>query len=83
MMLDFSPRKFADVWPTANPPRKEQMVLAKVTNGRKSGSGVSKTAKDLPKSGLYLQIRIKHNPIAFGVTQPNGGPNIFTSQNPL
>ncbi len=30
-----------------------------------------KTAKDLPNGGLHLHIRVKHNRVAFGVTQPN------------
>src|SRR5947209_3740549 len=72
MMLDLSPDNFSLMRPTPNAPGKEQMLLVKVANGRKSRPGVLKAAKDLANGGLYLDIRIKNNRIAFGVTQANG-----------
>src|SRR6266568_3132138 len=72
MMLDLSPHNFSLMRPAPNPPRKEQMLLVKVANGRKSRSGMLKAVKDLAYGGLHLQIGVKNNSVAFGVTQPNG-----------
>lgn len=48
------------------------MFLVKVTNGRKSRSGVLKAVKDLANGGLHLYIGVKNNGVAFGVTQSHG-----------
>src|SRR5436309_12773645 len=72
MMLDLSPHYFSLMWPTPDPPGKEELLLAKVTNGREGRSGVLKAVKDLLNGGLHLHIGVKHNGIAFGVSQPNG-----------
>src|SRR6266700_5987097 len=71
MMLDLSPHNFSLMRPAPNPPRKEQMFLVKVANGRKSRSGVLKTVKDLANGGLHLHIGVKNHGVAFGVTQSN------------
>src|SRR5712691_10531240 len=72
MVLQLSPHNFSLMRPAPDPPRKEQVLLVKVANSCKSRSGVLKAAKDLPNGGLYLQIGVKNNRVAFGVTQPNG-----------
>src|SRR5260221_14538813 len=72
MMLDLSPHQFSLMWPAPDAPGKEQLVRAKVTHGRESRSGVLKAVKDLPNGGLPLHIGVKHNGIAFGVSQSNG-----------
>src|SRR5947209_8536402 len=72
MMLDLSPDNFSLMRPAANAPGKKQMLLVKVANGRKSPSGVLKAAKDLANGGFHLHIGVKHNGVAFGVTQPHG-----------
>src|SRR5712692_7420608 len=66
MVLYLSPHNFSLMRPTSNPPRKEQMFLVKVANGRKSRSGMLKAVKDLANGGLHLQIRVKNNGVAFG-----------------
>src|SRR5260370_1291312 len=71
MVLQLSPHNFSLMRPAANPPRKEQVLLMKVADGRKSRAGVLKTAKDLANGGLHLQMGVKNNPVAFGVTQTN------------
>ena len=48
------------------------MFLVKVTNGRKSRSGMLKAVKDLANGGLHLDIRVKNNGVAFAVTQSHG-----------
>src|SRR5207248_4374181 len=70
--LDLSPHNFAVMRTAPDPPRKEEVFLAKVANGRKSRSGVLKAVKDLANGGLHLYIGVKHNRVAFGVTQPDG-----------
>jgi hypothetical protein len=40
MVLDLSPHNFSLMRPAPHPPRKEQMLLVKVANGRASRSGV-------------------------------------------
>src|SRR2546428_8169106 len=53
MVLYLSPHNFSLMRPASNPPRKEQMFLVKVANGRKSRSGVLKAVKDLANGGLH------------------------------
>src|SRR5260370_1033306 len=72
MVLDLAPHNFSLMRPAPNPPRKEQMFLVKVANGRKSRSGMLKAVKDLPNGSLHLQVRVKNNSVAFGVRQSNG-----------
>jgi hypothetical protein len=72
MVFYLSPHNFSLMRPTPNPPRKEQMFLVKVAHGCKSRSGVPKAVKDLANGGLHLQIRVKNNGVAFGVTQSHG-----------
>src|SRR5260221_12044492 len=72
MVLYLSPHQFSLMRSAPDPPRKEQMFLVKVANGRKSRSSVLKTVKDLPNGGLHLHIGVKNNGVAFGVRQPNG-----------
>src|SRR5712692_1655321 len=72
MVLYLSPHNFSLMRPTSNPPRKEQMFLVKVANGRKSRSGMLKAVKDLANGGLHLHIGVKNHGVAFGVTQSNG-----------
>src|SRR5450755_4536208 len=89
MVLDLSPHNFTLMRSAPNPPRKEQMLLVKVANGRKSRSGVLKAVKDLANGGLYLYIGVKNNGLAFGVTQPHGqgqfegSPSGFVENSPL
>src|SRR5947209_8637120 len=71
MVFDLSPHNFSLMRPAPNPPGKEQMLLVEVANGRKSRSSVLKAVKDLANGGLHLQVRVKNNGIAFGVTQPH------------
>src|SRR5437868_1713370 len=71
MMLDLSPHNLSLMWTTPDPPGKEQMLLVKVANRRTGRSGVLKAVKDLPNGGLHLHIGVKHNRVAFGVTQSN------------
>src|SRR6266496_3931219 len=72
MMLDLSPHNFSLMRSTSNPPRKEQLFLVKVTNGRKGRSSMLKAVKDFPNGGLHLHIRVKNNGVTFGVTQSHG-----------
>src|SRR5258708_39620377 len=72
-MCSFPPQQHSSVRrPTAPPPWKEEVFLAKVANRRKSRSGVLEAVKDLTNGGLHLHIGVKHNRVAFGLTQPNG-----------
>src|SRR5258708_18098279 len=72
MVFYLSPHKFSVMRPTAHPPWKEEVFLAKVANRRKSRSGVLEAVKHLTNRCLHLHIVVKHNRVAFGVTQPNG-----------
>jgi len=53
MVLDLSPHNFSLMRPASNSPRKKQVFLVKVANGRKSRSGVLKAVKDLANGGLH------------------------------
>src|SRR5262249_41986482 len=72
MMLYLCPHNLSQMRTAPNPPRKEQMGLSKVANCCARRSSMLKAVKDFLNGSLYLHIGVKHNRIAFGVTQSNG-----------
>src|SRR6266699_3391123 len=56
MVLDLSPDNLSLMRPTTNAPRKEQMLLAKVANGRKSRSGCKRYHKRGSPHGMRNEM---------------------------